>query len=178
MDENNPTWATGAAPVPLFRGSPSLLVHLPAVLGGLILMALWVFVYDAMQRQWGLHWAWGLIPITIIVFEVAQRILDTAFTRIEINADQIVLTEGILHQRQSILELASIREVRAYSSWWQRVFNLGTVILMTTDAQTPVWRLYGMRHFEQMRQRLDTRFRHIHLQSAHGGFFRRSTDVL
>ncbi len=178
MDENNPAWATGAAPDPLFRGSPSLLVHLPAVLGGLILMLLWLGVYGAMQRAWGLHWAWGLIPLALILFEVVQRMLDTAFTRIEINADQIVLTEGILHQHQSILELANIREVSAFSPWWQRVFNLGTVILMTTDARTPVWRLYGMKHFEHLRQRLDTRFRHIHLQPEHGGLFRRSTDVL
>jgi hypothetical protein len=39
--------------------------------------------------------------------------------------------------------------------WWQRVFNVGTVVILTSDSNNPRWCLPGMVNAEQMRNALN-----------------------
>jgi uncharacterized membrane protein YdbT with pleckstrin-like domain len=84
-----------------------------------------------------------------------MRGLDTACTKISVDADRVILSEGILSKELSSMELYQVQSVNAVQKWWQRLFDIGTVILNTSDAAHPVWRLYGMKQVEQLRQQVE-----------------------
>ncbi|MFT4439097.1 hypothetical protein [Caballeronia sp. 15715] len=39
--------------------------------------------------------------------------------------------------------------------WWQRMFGIGAVVVMTSDSNNPVWRLPRMKEAEQLHNELN-----------------------
>ena len=48
-----------------------------------------------------------------------------------------------------------IQDVTSVHPWWQRIFGIGAVVVMTSDSNNPVWRLPGMKDAEQLRNELN-----------------------
>ena len=53
------------------------------------------------------------------------------------------------------VELFRIQDVTSVHPWWQRMFGIGAVVVMTSDSNNPVWRLPGMKGAEQLRSELN-----------------------
>jgi hypothetical protein len=45
--------------------------------------------------------------------------------------------------------------VTSLHPWWQRPFGVGTVVVMTSDSNNPVWYLPGIPNAEEMRNDLN-----------------------
>lgn len=146
----------GTAPTIIFKGNPSQVVNAAAIFKGVaaIVVILAATLY-ASGQHWPLPWGVPLAAVLLVMAIVSFACLRTAFTEIVIDTERITLRQGILNKRISSLELFRIQDLTSYHPWWQRAFNVGTLVVMTSDSNNPVWRLDGIVDAETMRAALN-----------------------
>ncbi|MCY0386811.1 PH domain-containing protein [Robbsia sp. Bb-Pol-6] len=145
-----------AAQTIIFKGAPSQVVNAAAIFKGVaaIVVILAATLYASGQR-WQVPWAIPVIAVLVVMAGVGIACLRTAFTEIIIDTERITLRQGIFNKRISSLELFRIQDLTSYHPWWQRAFNVGTIVVMTSDSNNPVWRLNGIVDAEAMRAALN-----------------------
>ncbi|MDE1180982.1 PH domain-containing protein [Paraburkholderia sp.] len=139
----------------IFRGAPSQVCNLPALLKGGVVMALIGCVHLLATNAFPFQWNLLLAQAGAVLIGIGLPFVKTAFTRIDIDTTRITWTQGILHRRASTLDLSRIQCITLIHPWWQRLFGTGTIILTTTDAVHPVRRLPAISNADQLCQRLD-----------------------
>lgn len=145
-----------ATPTIIFKGSPSQVVNAAAILRGVLaIVAILAATLYASGQRWSFPWGVPLIAVLLVLAAVGVACLRTAFTELIIDAERITLRQGILNKRISSLELFRIQDLTSYHPWWQRAFNVGTIVVMTSDSNNPVWRLNGIVDAEAMRAALN-----------------------
>lgn len=144
-----------AAPTILFRGAPSQVVNAAAIGKGVLAIVAILAATLYASGRWPVPWAAPLIAVLLVIAGMGIACLRTAFTEIIIDTERITLRQGILSKRISSLELFRIQDLTSLHPWWQRAFNVGTLVVMTSDSNNPVWRLPGMVDAEAMRAALN-----------------------
>ncbi|MGY6258083.1 hypothetical protein ACXIVK_31940 [Paraburkholderia caledonica] len=81
--------------------------------------------------------------------------LRTAFTEIVIDTARITLRQGSSVAGSRASNSFASRTCTSLYPWWQRLFSIGTVTVLTSDSNNPHWRLPGMRDAEQFRDDLN-----------------------
>ena len=138
-----------------FRGKPSQVINLPYLLGGVLALTASEIAYFFASQHWHLTPAIAALPFVLIGLRVTIPYLRTAFTEVIIDAERVTRRRGILTRTVSSLELFRIQDVTSLHPWWQRPFGIGTVVLMTSDSNNPVWFLPGIANAEEMRNDLN-----------------------
>jgi uncharacterized membrane protein YdbT with pleckstrin-like domain len=139
-----------AQPTVIFHGTPSQIINLPdlfatcATLGTLGVLFSWVVT------RWPVSPAVVIAPFQLGLARLGLVFVETALTEIVIDMERITCRQGILTRKVSSLELFRIQDVISFHQWWQRVFNVGTVVILTSDSNNPRWCLPGMVNAEQM----------------------------
>lgn len=147
--------SASAQPTVIFHGTPSQIINLPdlfatsATLGTLGVLFSWVVT------RWPVSPAVVIAPFLLCLARLALVFGETALTEIVIDMERITCRQGILTRKVSSLELFRIQDVISLHPWWQRVFNVGTVVILTSDSNNPRWCLSGMVNAEQMRNALN-----------------------
>lgn len=149
-----PVTTTHASRV-LFHDRPSQVINLPDLLGGILAVIVLEIAYVFASQHWRLTPAIALVPVVLIGWRIAIAYLRTAFTEVIIDAERITRRRGILNRTVSSLELFRIQDVTSLHPWWQRPFGIGTVVVMTSDSNNPVWFLPGIANAEEMRNDLN-----------------------
>lgn len=72
-----------------------------------------------------------LIPIGIGILILLGWYLTVKATRLAIIGDDVVLEKGLLSKERTELAISSIRSVRVYQSFFDRVFGVGTISVYT-----------------------------------------------
>jgi uncharacterized membrane protein YdbT with pleckstrin-like domain len=139
----------------IFKGAPSQIINIPALLKGSAVIAVIFGIHVCTAGYFPLQWPLLLAQIVAVGAGVGLPVLKTAFTEIVVDTEQITWTQGILNRRVYSLELAHIRQITSVHPWWQRTLGTGSVILMTDDPAHPVRRLPGIRHADQLRKQLE-----------------------
>ncbi|MEM5389783.1 PH domain-containing protein [Paraburkholderia phymatum] len=138
----------------IFRGTPSLVVNLPAYLKGVVGAIIVFAAYLYAATRWPVPWYAPLIALVLIAVGVVLAYLRTACTK-SLSTARITCRQGIFSRRVESLELFRIQDVTSLHPWWQRPFGIGTVVVLTSDSNNPHWRLLGMRDAEQLRDSLN-----------------------
>ena len=138
-----------------FHGKPSQVTNLPDLLSGIFALIVLELAYVFASQHWRLTPAIALVPLVLIAWRTAIAYLRTAFTEVIIDAERITRRRGILNRTVSSLELFRIQDVTSLHPWWQRPFGIGTVVVMTSDSNNPVWFLPGIANAEEMRNDLN-----------------------
>lgn len=144
-----------AQPTVIFHGTPSQIINLSdlfatsATLGTLGVLFSWVVT------RWPISPAVVIAPFLLCLARLARVFVETALTEIVIDMERISCRQGILTRKVSSLDLFRIQDVISLHPWWQRVFNVGTVVILTSDSNNPRWCLPGMVNAEQMRNALN-----------------------
>jgi uncharacterized membrane protein YdbT with pleckstrin-like domain len=139
----------------IFKGAPSQIINIPALLKGSAVIALIFGIHLCMAGYFPFQWPLLLAQIIAVMVGVGLPFLKTATTEIVVDTERITWTQGILRRRVYSLELARIRQVSSVHPWWQGVLGTGSVIMMTDDPAHPVQRLPGIRHADQLCRRLE-----------------------
>jgi hypothetical protein len=140
---------------PLFEASPSQLINLPSVLYGLAVMAL-IGAIDGYASGYLVIEKFVLaLQAAGVLAGVLTPFCKTAFTRITIDHEQIAWSQGVFRRRVSYLKLASIDGLSCVKPRWQQPFNVGFIMISTTDKRHPARRLPGIYHCEQLAERLE-----------------------
>jgi len=142
-------------PVVIFHGTPSQVVNLPYLLGNIGAMGLLGVVFAWASAKWTVSPVVLVVPAVLCLVRLALQYVETAFTEIVIDMERVTCRQGLLNRKVSSLELFRIQDVISFHPWWQRVFNVGTVVVLTSDSHNPRWHLPGMIDAEQMRSALN-----------------------
>ena len=75
-----------------------------------------------------------------IIWRDKKRILGMpiSFTRYALSYDRLYVTVGAINIRDDEVLLYRVRDISVRRSLWQRMANLGTVTVNTTDKSTPI----------------------------------------
>jgi len=139
----------------IFSGTPSQAINLPVFIKGAFAAVIAFAAHLYAMMHWLVPWFVLVLALLLIGVGVVVAYLRTAFTEIVIDTARITPRQGILSRRVQSIELFRIQDVTSLHPWWRRLFNIGTVIVLTSDSNNPHWRLPGMRDAEQLRDDLN-----------------------
>ena len=88
-------------------------------------------------------WSWTLL-IPIIIY------LKTRFTVYEVTDQRIKLKTGILNQEIDECELYRVRDYKIVKPFFQRIFGLGKIELVTSDRSNSSINLNGIKNPENL----------------------------
>ena len=88
-------------------------------------------------------WSWTLL-IPIIIY------LKTRFTVYEVTDQRIKLKTGILNQEIDECELYRVRDYKVVKPFFQRIFGLGKIELVTSDRSNSSINLNGIKNPENL----------------------------
>lgn len=142
--------------MPHFCTRPSPVCALPRTCAVVIAACLVLLAADTAQRQ-GVASAWGLAVAVLMVLalNLVIRIVQLLSCRIEIDEARIRVSAGLVVREVCSLELFRIQNVWSVTRWWQAPFDVGDIVIETSDARHPVWRLTGMRDPQALRDALN-----------------------
>ena len=88
-------------------------------------------------------WSWTLF-IPLIIY------LKTRFTVYEVTNQRIKLKTGILNQEIDECELYRVRDYKVVKPFFQRIFGLGKIVLVTSDRSNSNINLNGIKDPENL----------------------------
>ncbi|MFL9921904.1 PH domain-containing protein [Paraburkholderia fungorum] len=144
-----------AQPTVIFHGTPSQVINVPDLFGTSVAIGGLAVVFSWAASRWTVSPGVVVAPVLVCLAWLALVFVETALTEIVIDMERITCRQGILTRKVSSLELFRIQDVISLNPWWQRVFNVGTVVILTSDSSNPRWYLPGMVNAEQMRNALN-----------------------
>ena len=72
--------------------------------------------------------------------------LPISFTKYSLSEDRIFLETGLLTTNLDEILLYRIRDISLRITLWQRIFGVGTVMLVSSDKSTPELELKNIKH--------------------------------
>ncbi len=88
--------------------------------------------------------------LTVVLLKLGYHILKTRCTRYEINPEELQHCSGILYRKHGYIELYRIKDFQVDRPLIYRFFDLGNLIVYTSDKTTPVFRLEAIRKPEEV----------------------------
>ena len=131
----------------IFLGSSSQVLNVD-VFGGCGLGAIALLVLSA------LFW-WGfllLLPVPICI--AAWKWLELKSRVYEVTTERIKVSRGIFSKRTDELELYRVKDLTLIEPFFFRMFGLGSVIITTNDASTPMLTIHAVKRVKELREEL------------------------
>ena len=131
----------------IFLGSSSQVLNVD-VFGGCGLGAVALLVLSA------LFW-WGfllLLPVPIGI--AAWKWLELKSRVYEVTTERIKVSRGIFSKRTDELELYRVKDLTLIEPFFFRMFGLGSVIITTNDASTPMLTIHAVKRVKELREGL------------------------
>ena len=98
-----------------------------------------------------------LFGVGLIVFLV--KFLELQYTRYRITDQRLQITTGVFSRTTKNLELYRVKDVRLHRSFLQRMVDIGTIELITSDFSMKLFHLVGLPDsislFERMRRAVE-----------------------
>lgn len=140
----------------IFDGSPMASVNFPLALQLLfyVFLSVATFCYVS-ARGWPVPiWVWWGVG-ALLLGRLAYAMLLTATTRILITRARVRFSYGLITRKVASVELFRIQNIKSESPWWQTLLGFGSLVLETSDAWHPLWRLPGIPLSEELRDQLN-----------------------
>ena len=152
----------------LFAGRPSLLGMMPAMLKGLLFLAVaWVLVKfplenmvnDLLNLKLAENQALavgqyrviaGLVLGAVVVLILLLKIVKLKMVYYEVTADRIEWSRGILDRRIDNLDMFRVIDLKMRRSLLDCIFGVGTIALITTDKTDPEFVFEKMRYSREL----------------------------
>lgn len=133
MEDTSPP--TDAPEEKVWSGSPSQLLMTGRYLLWIVIFVVGVALGLLIETH---GWTIGGIAMAVAVIGAAYTFLRVKCIRYELTSERIILSSGILSKSTEELELFRVKDSKLLQPLSQRIFGLGTIHLVTTDATTPV----------------------------------------
>ena len=131
----------------IFLGSSSQVLNVD-VFGGCGLGAIALLVLSA------LFW-WGFLLLLPVPFGIAAwKWLELKSRVYEVTTERIKVSRGIFSKRTDELELYRVKDLTLIEPFFFRMFGLGSVIITTNDASTPMLTIHAVKRVKELREDL------------------------
>ncbi len=143
-------------------------------------IALWLFVnlmgavligMLSARVEW-LTWVGASLAIVVLVLvsgvlmlgRIVLKVLGTGY---RLTSQRLFVERGILSRTTDQIELIRVDDVRSYQSMVNRLFDLGTISLLTTDATDRVVTIEGIKAPHSVAEAVRGRVRSLRAKSVH-----------
>lgn len=133
----------------VWEGTPSQLVNLK-VWSICSLVAL-IALYLAFAHSW----EWLLLIVPAASWAVWAN-LTVKHHIYRLSTERMSLTRGVISKRQDDLELYRVKDTTLEEPFFLRLFQLGDIVLDTSDRSTPQVRIHAVRDAKHVREILRT----------------------
>lgn len=72
--------------------------------------------------------------------------LPISFTRYALSEDRLFLSQGFLNIKDDDVLLYRVRDIDSSRTLWQRIFGVGTIVVMSSDKSMPNLVLKNIKH--------------------------------
>lgn len=95
-----------------------------------------------------------LVSKIVEIWHDRKRILGLpiSFTRYALSEDRLFLKRGVINVKQDEIVLYRVRDLRVSVSLWQRLFGVGTVMVISTDKSIPELMLKNIRQPNEVKE--------------------------
>jgi membrane protein YdbS with pleckstrin-like domain len=140
----NPMYADGIDTEMYFEGRPSLAALAGSFIVGILFLGVAGFIAFNFPQYHGGLVALGLV--LLVTLWVGVRVLVFKSTFYRVTNDRIEFEEGVFNKDVDNVDLFRIVDVRLRSSLLDRLFNIGTIELTTTDDNQPDCELFKIKN--------------------------------
>ena len=111
------------------------------------------------------HWLMLLIGILLVPFfgigliVIAMVWLTVRSTSYRMTSERIFLRSGFISKKIQETELYRIKDVAFSQGIIQRIFGIGNISIISSDAETPSWAMRSVPNPEQIKETIRTAFR-------------------
>ena len=133
----------------VWEGTPSQVVNLKvwSICGLVALIAVYLaFAYS---------WEWLLLVLPAAAW-AGWANLTVKHHVYRISTERMSLTRGVISKRQDDLELYRVKDTTLEEPFFLRIFQLGDIVLDTSDRSTPRIRIHAIRDAKHVREILRT----------------------
>lgn len=118
-----------------------------------------VSIYMAFALAW--NWIWLSVPAAAWAYWVN---LETKKHIYRLSTQRLSLERGVLTKRQDDLELYRVKDTTLEEPLHLRLFQLGNIVLDTSDRSTPQVRIHAIRDAKHVREILRTNIEELRTQ--------------
>lgn len=93
---------------------------------------------------------WLIIPL----FYGLWKYLETKNTIYELTSERLIVHSGVFSRKIEELELYRVRDYKFEQPFFFRMFDIGNVILQTSDKSTPYVNLHAIKNGENLRNQI------------------------
>lgn len=96
-------------------------------------------IYDAKIPWKAFHFSHGFIWLILFGwnFGILYSIIQSLNWSLRITSERVVISEGIITSDEEIVEFYRVDDIKLSQSASQRLFNVGTITLISDDATAP-----------------------------------------
>jgi membrane protein YdbS with pleckstrin-like domain len=133
----------------VWQGTPSQLVNIKVWL--ICSLVVLIAIYLAFAHSW----QWIALSIPAIAW-VSWVNLETKHHVYRLSTERLSLTSGVISKRHDDLELYRVKDTTLEEPFLMRIFQLGNIVLDTSDRSTPQVRIHAIREAKHVREILRT----------------------
>lgn len=101
-----------------------------------------------------LVWEAALAWMVVVALAGVWKYLDVSCQRYELSTERLKTQKGVFSKVTHELELYRVKDILFEQPFFLRLFGLGNVVLMTTDASTPTLTLRAIPDAQNWREKL------------------------
>lgn len=137
-----------------FEGRPSLAALAGSFILGILILGLAGFIAWYFPHY---HGTWIALGLTVLVaLWLAIRVIVFKSTFYRVTNDRIEFEDGVFSKSLDNVDLFRIVDLRLHCSLFDRLFNIGTIELITTDTNQPNCELFKIKNprpiFEKLKK--------------------------
>jgi membrane protein YdbS with pleckstrin-like domain len=143
-----PTSPTGEEE--LWRGSPSQVLNFKVYFGWAIILLGVLSATVVRADLWPV-----LVVLALVAFaHIGLRVLRLRSIHYVVTTQRVRIVSGLLNKDIQEVELFRVKDTMVHQRFFQRLFGLGTITILSGDAHNPQLVLRGIPHAVDLRERL------------------------
>ena len=104
---------------------------------------------------------WGILALTLVLAPVSLGVIVWKYLvvrnrRYELTSQRLKSHEGVFSKKTNELELYRVKDTQFEQSFFLRLFGVGNVLLVTSDATTPLVKIEAVSGAQALREKIRT----------------------
>lgn len=102
---------------------------------------------------------WGLLAFTLVLLPVSAIVILWKYlivknSKYELTTQRLKTHAGVLSKKTEEIELYRVKDTKFEQSFFLRLFNLGNVVLLSSDMTKPVETIYAVSNAQALREQI------------------------
>ena len=116
--------------------------------------AVWSGTPSQVTNMWTFLWCSACFFLVLPLFWMLWKFLVVRNTKYELTSQRLTTHVGVLSKTTEELELYRVKDTRFEQSLFLRIFGLGNVTLVSSDASSPIVKIKAVKNARALREQI------------------------